>query len=330
MQKKALRFLWFSFTILFFTSVVVASASTDFDEPGEESAHPGDTPFIHSVPGQEPAWESYLEWLCFTPKDLNFSCEEASYEGDKDPKYLPTIFAQLGSHTISLDVEPMSLKQCQIYLKDWEKLSDGASEYCVEAAKYPNEAFDEPLPENFESWALDKISSDLGDWNQEIGEDHYLSWNEEQLQKEEEEYKKPDLTSYSQISDMKNWIGLYPSDRVSGGSVFSIREFKGELPVVFGEEKFKEFLEILADGPQSSIEQHGSIIYFDVCEAHACGHSFHFFIDTSEDRGAGKIFVCERDDLGIPTKWYGPNGMMPGLVEPCESPGKPWWEVIEW
>ena len=135
----------------------------------------------------------------------------------------------------------------------------------------------------------------------------------------ERSFNQRNLNPHFEITDLKRWVGKYPFHKIDGADIFSLKAVNDVLMKIMGEANYNSFIAMEENSVASPVRQYKNFVYIDICQAHACHHTFYFFVNLK----TSEIVVCERDMandglVGVWARWYGSNGRILLDEHKCE------------
>lgn len=133
-------------------------------------------PGLHSAIGEEPYWESFNQWLCFSTQFAKAECTELDGGQSRVPTLRIAVNGALydyeRQHSIQLyefDMEEEPKLGCFEMVKKWNLLLAGESSVCVYAAHLQDLPISHFVAEKVDQWSLwyiSQIKTSKGYWKE--------------------------------------------------------------------------------------------------------------------------------------------------------------------
>lgn len=123
-----------------------------------------DRPALSSVIGEEPAWESFNEWQCYSANQIMLYCSINSFsnwDGTVDEKRIPSIRISTDSGEIlefDYDANGTFKVDCELTLQEWTRLLHQSKILCLFGA------YLQDIAEGETYWILDRLKTSNGLW----------------------------------------------------------------------------------------------------------------------------------------------------------------------
>jgi hypothetical protein len=119
-----------------------------------ERADREDGPELSAPLSENPRWESFNEWQCFSTQTLQLECTELDY----GEMHVPTLRIADAGHLFDFSMERESDLGCDKVLESWRNLLDGEDAFCVYAAYLQDLHAEHFSEEGVERWTLRILS----------------------------------------------------------------------------------------------------------------------------------------------------------------------------
>ena len=137
----------------------------------EQLESEGQSP-ISSAHDENPYWESFNEWTCFSTETVQLYCAEIDY----GKSTLPTLrVTDADGKLTEFDLDPEPDLNCEATLDVWRTLLENQHSFCTYAAFLQNLSDDTNVDHrehtNHELWIVDKIKTNNGYWTLRMPEE---------------------------------------------------------------------------------------------------------------------------------------------------------------
>lgn len=127
---------------------------------------------INSALDENPYWESFNTWSCFSTETVQLYCAEIDY----DRSTLPTLsVTDTDGKLTEFDLDPDSGLSCEDTLNAWQALLLNQRSFCTYAVFLQNLSDDSQVyyreHTDHELWIVDKIKTNLGYWSLRVPEE---------------------------------------------------------------------------------------------------------------------------------------------------------------
>jgi len=134
---------------------------TDIDYE-QEAEDRNEGPALSSAIDQEPHWESFNYWQCYSTQAIRFECSELDY----GKTFVPTLRVLDRNHLYDFSLDPEPNLNCEETLKRWAEILDKQISFCVYAAylqELPAESYANEGVSRWSLWIVDQLKSN-GYW----------------------------------------------------------------------------------------------------------------------------------------------------------------------
>jgi hypothetical protein len=111
---------------------------------------------LGSAIGEEPYWESFNKWQCFSTNSAEAYC---AIIGHGQLSAVSISAVDDSGKRYELSDEPVSNETCAQQLLDWQQLLEGEHGFCVYAAYLQN------IDDNHELWIVSRLKTQKGVWD---------------------------------------------------------------------------------------------------------------------------------------------------------------------
>lgn len=130
----------------------------DWERFNQQSA-----PVLSAALDEDPYWESFNEWHCYSTKNIQFECTELDF----GLRYVPTIRISDSSDLYDYSLDPGPVLDCGKTLDEWKNLIEGEEAFCVYSAylqDLPDESYEAEGIRHWSLWILEDIKTNNGYW----------------------------------------------------------------------------------------------------------------------------------------------------------------------
>jgi hypothetical protein len=135
-------------------------SAEDFAQERTDADHPA----LSSSLQEDPGWESFNTWSCFSARNLELECSELDFGAI----HVPTlrVIENSAAYDFSLDPEPNM--DCEQIRDQWRQLLDGEPAICTYAAYLQDLPADSLRDGSLDSWTLwivNRLKTSKGYWS---------------------------------------------------------------------------------------------------------------------------------------------------------------------